>query len=102
MFEGCDFLNELTQHIPPKGIQYIRRYGLYASRTRGKWSEHPEIVRHAPAKWKAAHQEIPSDEEILEEDSCEIPKKHQEEPGHGYLQRYMRLIRSCVRNAVRK
>ena len=45
MFEGCDFLAELTQHIPPRGIQYIRRYGLYASRTKGKWSEHQEIIR---------------------------------------------------------
>jgi hypothetical protein len=42
---------------------------------RGKWSEYPEIVRHAPAKWKAVHEEIPSDEEILEEDSCEISEK---------------------------
>ena len=25
---------ELTQHTPPKGCQYIRRYGLYASRTK--------------------------------------------------------------------
>ena len=43
MFDGPDFLAELTgtparagtersdqgQHIPPKGVQYIRRYGLY-------------------------------------------------------------------------
>jgi hypothetical protein len=75
MFDGCDFLAELTQHIPPKGFQYIRRYGLYASRIRGKWLEHPEIVRHAPAGWKAAHQEKSSDEEILEEDECEVSGK---------------------------
>ena len=35
MFEACDFLAELTQHIPPKGVQLIRRYGLYSSRTIG-------------------------------------------------------------------
>jgi hypothetical protein len=28
------FLLELTQHIPPRGSQYIRRYGLYASKPR--------------------------------------------------------------------
>ncbi len=39
MFNGCDFLAELTQHLPLKGIQYIRRYGLYASRTNKKWTE---------------------------------------------------------------
>ena len=39
MFEPVDFLAELTQHIPPKGLQLIRRYGLYASRTKGRWYE---------------------------------------------------------------
>ena len=48
MFDGCDFLAELSQHIPPKGVQYIRRYGLYASRTRGKLTEHLEILKYAP------------------------------------------------------
>jgi len=75
MFEGCDFLAELTQHIPPKGIQYIRRYGLYASRTRGKWSEHPEIVRHAPEGWKAAQQTLPLEDEVPEEAECDISEK---------------------------
>jgi hypothetical protein len=28
------FIAELTQHLPPKGVHYIRRYGLYSSRTR--------------------------------------------------------------------
>ena len=27
------FFLELTQHIPPKGCQFIRRYGLYESRS---------------------------------------------------------------------
>ena len=31
-FPVTRFFLELTQHIPPKGCQYIRRYGLYASR----------------------------------------------------------------------
>jgi len=41
MFEACDFLAELTQHIPPKGVQLIRRYGLYSSRTKGAWESMP-------------------------------------------------------------
>ena len=32
MFNALDFLAELTQHIPPKGVQLIRRYGLHSSR----------------------------------------------------------------------
>ena len=75
MFKGLDFLAELTQHIPPKGIQYIRRYGLYASRTTGKWSEHPEIVRHAPEGWKNAQQDLYADVEMYEETECDISDK---------------------------
>jgi hypothetical protein len=43
------FLLELTQHIPSRGSQYIRRYGLYASRTKGKWLDMPHVMRLAPA-----------------------------------------------------
>lgn len=55
MFEALDFLAELTQHIPPKGLQLIRRYGLYASRTKGRWEEMPWIAERAPDGWKATH-----------------------------------------------
>ena len=75
MFEGCDFLAELTQHIPPKGTQYIRRYGLYASRSRGKWPEHPEVVRHAPEGWKTAQQTLPLEDELPEEAECDISER---------------------------
>jgi len=47
-FSVTCFLLELTQHIPPRGSQYIRRYGLYASRTKGKWPGMPHVVRLAP------------------------------------------------------
>jgi hypothetical protein len=55
-FPVTQFFLELTQpkvpargHIPPKGCQYIRRYGLYASRSKGKWPDKPHVVRLAPA-----------------------------------------------------
>ncbi len=47
-FSVIRFLLELTQHIPPRGSQYIRRYGLYTSRTKGKWPEMPHVMRLAP------------------------------------------------------
>lgn len=53
------FLLELTQHIPPRGSQYIRRYGLYASRTKGKWPDMPHVVRLAPTGWKAEQAQAP-------------------------------------------
>ena len=51
-FPVMRFFLELTQHIPPKGCQYIRRYGLYASRTKGKWPDKPHVLRLAPGRWK--------------------------------------------------
>ena len=56
LFDALDFLGELTQHIPPKGLQLIRRYGVYASRTKGRWNEMPWVAERAPEGWKAAHQ----------------------------------------------
>lgn len=55
LFEAIDFLAELTQHIPPKGVQLIRRYGLYAYRTKGHWPDMPWIAERAPEAWKATH-----------------------------------------------
>ena len=53
-FSVTRFLLEMTQHIPPRGLQYIRRYGLYAprrrtARTKGKWPDMPHVMRLAPA-----------------------------------------------------
>jgi len=56
MFEVLDFIAELTQHIPPKGVQLIRRYGLYSSRIKGRWSEIAYVVERAPNGWKASHE----------------------------------------------
>jgi hypothetical protein len=52
-FPVTRFLLKLTQHIPPRGSQYIRRYGLYASRTKGKLPDMFHVMRLAPAGWKA-------------------------------------------------
>ena len=52
IFDAVDFIAKVTAHIPPKGKQYIRRYGLYASRNRGVWSKIKHVARLAPAGWK--------------------------------------------------
>ena len=55
MLYAGDFIADLTLHIPPKNVQYIGRYGLYASRTRGIWISMPEVVARAPQGWKNEH-----------------------------------------------
>jgi len=56
LFDALDFLAELTQHIPPRRLQLIRRYGLYASRTKGRWEQMAWVAERAPDEWKAAHE----------------------------------------------
>ncbi len=53
LFDASDFIALLTQHIAPKGVQYLRRYGLYSSRSRGKprpatRTDKPHVAALAP------------------------------------------------------
>ena len=54
-FDVLDFIAEVTVYIPPKHKEYIRRYGLYSSRTRGIWERFDYIIRLAPLGWKEKH-----------------------------------------------
>lgn len=52
MLNARGFLEELNQHIPPKGLQLIRRYGLYSSRIKGVWESMLHVAERAPTGWK--------------------------------------------------
>jgi hypothetical protein len=52
VFEAEDFLAELSRHIPPARVRLIRYYGLYSSKSRGKWKECPHVVSFAPDGWR--------------------------------------------------
>lgn len=72
MFDACDFLAELTQHVPPKGVHLIRRYGLYSSRIKGAWQSMTHVAERAPVGWKSQHQSLegtpePGDFETFED-----------------------------------
>ena len=70
------FIAEVTVHIPPKNKQYIRRYGLYASRSRGIWERFPYIVRLAPSSWKEKHnQDSDTRTYVPENQECSMDKK---------------------------
>ena len=49
---ATEFIGELTQHLPPHRMRCIRYYGLYSSRSRGKWHLWSHIAAHAPEGWK--------------------------------------------------
>ena len=55
LFDALEFLAELTQHVPPRRVQLIRRYGLYSSRTKGRWSQMPHVAARAPEGWRVSH-----------------------------------------------
>lgn len=63
-FDVLDFIAEVTAHIPLKQKQYIRRYGLYSSRSRGKWEEEEHLCRLAPDGWKEKHEVQAESQEV--------------------------------------
>ena len=44
-----------------------RRYGLYSSRSRGKWIDKPYVARLAPSGWKRKHLQSPDSPEAQED-----------------------------------
>lgn len=55
LFDALEFLAELTQHIPPLRVQLIRRYVVYSSRTKGRWSQMPHVAARAPEGWRESY-----------------------------------------------
>lgn len=117
MFEALDFLAAFTQHIPPKRLQLIRRYELYASRTKGRWVEMPWVAERAPKGWRATHQRGVAAEDLgyepLSDGNEEVTvdarkrawvqqlaKRYRKVEGPGFSQRSTRLTRSCAQSAA--
>ena len=53
-------------------MQYIRRYGLYSSRSRGKWIDKPYAVRLAPTGWKDKRSCIAETENLPGEQEADV------------------------------
>ena len=69
LFEAPEFIALLTQHLPPRGTHYIRRYGLYSSRSRGKWTDMPYVAASAPNGWKQNRLDSPASHDTQEDES---------------------------------
>ena len=72
-FKGFEFVDQLVAHLPPRRAQLVRRYGIYSSRIRSKWTEMPKISRFAPEGWTKAHE---TELELTEDspESAELPE----------------------------
>jgi len=55
VFRATDFIAELLQHLPDPRLRWIRRYGLYSSRSRGTWPRKAHLMRLAPEGWRQYH-----------------------------------------------
>lgn len=47
LFDSLDFPAALTQHISPRRMELIGRYGLYSSRTKGRWRQTLHVAARA-------------------------------------------------------
>ena len=72
-FKGFEFIDQLVAHLPPRRAQLVRRYGIYSSRVRSKWTELPKITRFAPEGWTKAHK---AELELAQDspESAELPE----------------------------
>ncbi len=60
-----------------------RRYGLYSSRSRGKWIEKPYVVRLAPDGWRHKHLNSPETQQEYHPDCSLCSSESRELRGHG-------------------
>ncbi len=54
-FKGFEFIDQLVAHLPPRRVQLVRRYGVYAGKVRKQWQKRPGIYRLAPESWQKEH-----------------------------------------------
>lgn len=69
-FKGFEFVDQLVAHLPPRRVQLVRHYGVYAGKVRKQWQERPSIYCPAPEGWQKEHSnKFPIVEATLPEDA---------------------------------
>ena len=75
-FKGFEFVDQLVAHLPPRRVQLVRRYGVYAGKVRKQWQQRPNIYQLAPEGWQKDH---PSQSQIVQakppenEEAVQVP-----------------------------
>ena len=73
-FKGFEFVDQLVAHLPPRRVQLVRRYGVYAGKVRKQWQERPNIYSLAPESWQKGH---PSVSKIVQAKAPEKPENEE-------------------------
>ena len=90
-----------SQHIPPKGVQLIRRYGLYSSRTKrpgvhAHWDRSMlryDVAERAPAGWKIQHESQTGTSDPGDFETFEDTDFSDDSPDtHAYKKAWARLL----------
>jgi len=70
VFDAVEFIGQTVQHIPIPRIRLIRYYGLYSSKSRGKWKDWDHVARLAPLGWKEQNGIEKQEEDDNNNESC--------------------------------
>jgi len=70
VFDAVEFIGQTVQHIPIPRIRLIRYYGLYSSKSRGKWKDWDHVARLAPLGWKEQNGTEKQEEDDNNNESC--------------------------------
>ncbi len=72
IFDPVHFLGLVAQHIPVSKVRLIRYYGLYSSKSKGKWADWEHVIKHAPEGWKEQNGVKISEDDAVPEEKCDI------------------------------
>jgi hypothetical protein len=54
-FQGFEFVDQLAAQIPPRRVQLVQRYGIYAGKVCAQWVDRPIIANLATDDWRTDH-----------------------------------------------
>ena len=72
VYDPVEFIGLAAQHIPVPRVRLIRYFGLYLSKSKGKWQLWEHVIKHAPKGWKDESGLERHEEETEVEEICDI------------------------------
>ncbi len=48
LYDPMEFIGVAAQHNPVPRVRLIQHFGLYSSKSRGKWEDWDHVIKHAP------------------------------------------------------
>ena len=95
--------DQLVAHLPPRRVQLVRRYGVYAGKVRKQWQERPNIYSLAPESWQRSSKQTKLFQSHTSGETGNCPglrflSKLRKQVGHGCYRKSMKLTRFVSQN----